>query len=825
MYKQTDKDIIRPEDLALPGAVTDYLGKELKDLVAYLPVVQTAIKQMATSISADLVGMNLPTMDVASLKKFQDLQAKANDATLLNVKYKKLEADANNALSKQRQQEFNEKKKIADADNKSAAAKKKEEEQAKRNESAYAKLNAQYREQVKIYKDLAAKKELGIRLTEDEAKAMEAAKLSAQAFDTKLKGIDYTVGQAQRNVGNYHNQLNTLGKSMKGFSALGNMLARALGIDTEIFMVIKETAKGMKDLGTVTKGVTIAKEGEAAAHVANTGAIKAETAATGLSTASTLLLTAGVIAAGIAVIAYVGYLQEEQAIKDAIKRSDERNLELLQEISEEKKRIVKDERENAIDRSVVDGTITDELAARLKVQGDYQDKLKLLRESEIKDLKEQAKILGLTYAIDPTTGGDIAVGDKEKIETFEKIKLETRANYAYLERLALKSSNEELTQIETNEEKERQEKLKELLEKAAEERKRLWEFSNEQFKAGFTDWQKDLEKINKEIEALWKFSNDMFKKGFEDFNKELDEIDKKIADWKKANDSFKQGFLEWQKDLSKVDKDILKEKFDKIRATEDAITDALQESLAKRSEIQQAADQKDIDYHKRMIDIQSKLAAEGKDNVLAEELAADTRAEEKKLQDQKRAARLQEDLTLLKTFSDTLNQALESNKPFFQAFSEAGVATGLVKSMFSSLFSGSFYDGTEDTGGRGEVDNKGGKIAIVHPHERILTREQNEKLGGISNEDLVNTFTNFYKPNFDAANVSTTVVRDRSPEILASTMSRKIDELKEVISSKPTHHSSLGRLGEWTDIIEERGMKRMIHHKKQSSRPSLRTNG
>jgi hypothetical protein len=51
----------------------------------------------------------------------------------------------------------------------------------------------------------------------------------------------------------------------------------------------------------------------------------------------------------------------------------------------------------------------------------------------------------------------------------------------------------------------------------------------------------------------------------------------------------------------------------------------------------------------------------------------------------------------------------------------------------------SFFVGTEDTGKGGNADNKGGFHAILHPNERVLTKEQNKQLKGLSNEELVRT--------------------------------------------------------------------------------------
>lgn len=50
-----------------------------------------------------------------------------------------------------------------------------------------------------------------------------------------------------------------------------------------------------------------------------------------------------------------------------------------------------------------------------------------------------------------------------------------------------------------------------------------------------------------------------------------------------------------------------------------------------------------------------------------------------------------------------------------------------------------FFKGTEDTGPGGKADDKGGFHAVLHPHERVLTAEENKKLKGISNRELVET--------------------------------------------------------------------------------------
>jgi len=61
---------------------------------------------------------------------------------------------------------------------------------------------------------------------------------------------------------------------------------------------------------------------------------------------------------------------------------------------------------------------------------------------------------------------------------------------------------------------------------------------------------------------------------------------------------------------------------------------------------------------------------------------------------------------------------------------------GVLKGLLAAI--GSFYDGTEDTGTvSNPMDSKGGRLAILHNNERVVTAKQNKQLGSMSNETLV----------------------------------------------------------------------------------------
>lgn len=66
---------------------------------------------------------------------------------------------------------------------------------------------------------------------------------------------------------------------------------------------------------------------------------------------------------------------------------------------------------------------------------------------------------------------------------------------------------------------------------------------------------------------------------------------------------------------------------------------------------------------------------------------------------------------------------------------------GAIQALTSAIISGvpAFFEGTEDTGTvNNALDANGGRIAILHDNERVMTKEQNKKVSGLSNEELAN---------------------------------------------------------------------------------------
>lgn len=94
------------------------------------------------------------------------------------------------------------------------ALEKKEQQRIANAASLYSKLEQKLKSLQLEYRDLAARKEIGIRLTEEESKRYDFLKSKIDKYDTALKAVDGSMGKYQRNVGNYERANNGLGMSL-----------------------------------------------------------------------------------------------------------------------------------------------------------------------------------------------------------------------------------------------------------------------------------------------------------------------------------------------------------------------------------------------------------------------------------------------------------------------------------------------------------------------------------------------------------------------------------------------------------------------------------
>lgn len=115
----------------------------------------------------------------------------------------------------------------------------------------------------------------------------------------------------------------------------------------------------------------------------------------------------------------------------------------------------------------------------------------------------------------------------------------------------------------------------------------------------------------------------------------------------------------------------------------------------------------------------------------------------------------------------------------------------------------SFKKGTENTGNVGHgVDGEGGFHAILHPNERVLTKEQNMKIGDFTNEELANLafMARVGTDNTDLVDETRTV-------------GNKVDKLIKVIEQKPTQTFEVDEVKKLIHITTE-----TMHSRKTNTR-------
>ena len=175
--------------------------------------------------------------------------------------------------------------------------------------------------------------------------------------------------------------------------------------------------------------------------------------------------------------------------------------------------------------------------------------------------------------------------------------------------------------------------------------------------------------------------------------------------------------------------------------------DKQQEALAKRKELIEASIQVieqafDRANEKRKRQIEQELTAttqrineiqrkaEIGNQAAQESLAAEERKQaelERKKEQQRKREQRQE---MLIAGLNLLSENADNPNALGKSISDVAALVSIVSSLPT------FLKGTEDTGNGGNLDNNGGFLSVLHPNERVLTKEQNKALGGLTNDEV-----------------------------------------------------------------------------------------
>lgn len=196
---------------------TDDLAVAWKDRL--LPAVKSVTSEMAKGTPKEYSEALKKAVQIS--KELEKVNKELTDSQIRLQKVEQEIAKTKQQLAKATQEE--EKAKAANIRTQNAELSlkqkienldKKEQQRLAASASLYSKLEQKLKSAQMEYRDLAAKKELNIRLSAEEEKRMLSLKTSIDKYDTTLKAVDASMGKYQRNVGNYERANNGLGMSL-----------------------------------------------------------------------------------------------------------------------------------------------------------------------------------------------------------------------------------------------------------------------------------------------------------------------------------------------------------------------------------------------------------------------------------------------------------------------------------------------------------------------------------------------------------------------------------------------------------------------------------
>jgi len=276
-----------------------------------------------------------------------------------------------------------------------------------------------------------------------------------------------------------------------------------------------------------------------------------------------------------------------------------------------------------------------------------------------------------------------------------------------------------------------------------------------------------------------------------------------------------------QKAISKRRKQIEIEKTVAVIEQLQKVTSAVSEELDNQNNLTNQKKDKEIEKTKTSIDRQSELAEKGAENTLAFEEAQLAKRELKQQEALEKQARQKEIVQLTELYFNALNARLTEvggnpDTAPVRALGDVLTSKVIVKSIV-----GSFIDGTEmvenDLQSNKVHNGQDGYYIAVDGKERIMTPDQNKKIGGLSNEKLTSLAIEYNRSKLP--NINGMIEESTSNNIMNSliiqTQTKTNDLLKELID-KPVQQIDVDSMGNIRESIIKQVAKTVIIHKQKT---------
>ena len=216
--------------------------------------------------------------------------------------------------------------------------------------------------------------------------------------------------------------------------------------------------------------------------------------------------------------------------------------------------------------------------------------------------------------------------------------------------------------------------------------------------------------------------------------------------------------------------------------------DLVSEYFIQRSNERIEQIEKEIDAAQNQYDTLKKLAEEGNIDAkesLAEQQRIIAEANRRKEAEQRRQERIKLAQAAYEAYERNANDETVAN-PLAKTITDITLLRQFLQSIPA------FESGTEDTGANGlGVDGKGGFHAILHPNERVMTKDQNKMVGSLTNEQLAKVALDYNTGKLIAQGDSAVALHNPWESAL---LIQKIDELNATIRNKPETNIELERI-------------------------------
>lgn len=219
-----------------------------------------------------------------------------------------------------------------------------------------------------------------------------------------------------------------------------------------------------------------------------------------------------------------------------------------------------------------------------------------------------------------------------------------------------------------------------------------------------------------------------------DTSKELEDIEKQtIEKIEEFNTEEEAKQLKRSQELDELEAKKLKERYENQKKWIELTTKLWEDNIDKKI----ALLDKESEAHKNQYEYYKSLADSGtinKKESMAEEARLQREAEKEKAKLEQRKLYIQAFSAFMTNYTNRLENGENSTEALAGAVADKAVLEAILATLPA------FFEGTESTGKTSNpLDSNGGRVALLHDNERVLTAKQNKPLldMGISNPDIV----------------------------------------------------------------------------------------